>query len=278
MFLNLAIFLLVAALVIAVAKPKSRTQVWIYSILTPVVLSVIYALSVAMSSDSQMPLSYQLGGLIGGNAPSILITIITLFYCLKKKVENKDNYKYPKVIFIVIAVCAIIGCIQLYMSYRSHKVLEQYIEMKSNGKIDSQSSKKAESVKSNAIIDDDKNPVTKKIRAEMIDAAQSYNEELPEDLGYGMTMIKCAIEEYSMVYTIQWEGMNPSDFTDDAITDIRNTCIEGLKEDQKSPIMKAMLERMKDYGYDFLYRYVNENGEELCSVNSVDILCPEKNL
>jgi hypothetical protein len=139
--------------------------------------------------------------------------------------------------------------------------------MKSNGKIDSQSSKKAESVKSNAIIDDDKNPVTKKIRAEMIDAAQSYNEELPEDLGYGMTMIKCAIEEYSMVYTIQWKGMNPSDFTDDAITDIRNTCIEGLKEDQKSPIMKAMLERMKDYGYDFLYRYVNENGEELCSVN-----------
>ena len=267
MFLNLAIFLLVAALVIAVAKPKSRTQVWIYSILTPVVLSVIYALSVAMSSDSQMPLSYQLGGLIGGNAPSILITIITLFYCLKKKVENKDNYKYPKVIFIVIAVCAIIGCIQLYMSYRSHKVLEQYIEMKSNGKIDSQSSKKAESVKSNAIIDDDKNPVTKKIRAEMIDAAQSYNEKLPEDLGYGMTMIKCAIEEYSMVYTIQWKGMNPSDFTDDAITDIRNTCIEGLKEDQKSPIMKAMLERMKDYGYDFLYRYVNENGEELCSVN-----------
>jgi hypothetical protein len=70
-----------------------------------------------------------------------------------------------------------------------------------------------------------------------------------------------------MVYTIQWKGMNPSDFTDDAITDIRNTCIEGLKEDQKSPIMKAMLERMKDYGYDFLYRYVNENGEELCSVN-----------
>ena len=139
--------------------------------------------------------------------------------------------------------------------------------MKSNGKIDSQSSKDTESVKSNTIIDDDKNPVTKKIRAEMIDAAQSYNEELPEDLGYGMTMIKSAIEEYSMVYTIQWKGMNPSDFTDDAITDIRNTCIEGLKEDQNSPIMKAMLERMKDYGYDFLYRYVNEKGEELCSVN-----------
>lgn len=139
--------------------------------------------------------------------------------------------------------------------------------MKSNGKIDSQSSKNTESVKSNTIIDDDKNPVTKKIRAEMIDAAKSYNEELPEDLGYGMTMIKCAIEEYSMVYTIQWKGMKPSDFTDDSINDIRNTCIEGLKEDQKSPIMKAMLERMKDYGYDFLYRYVNEEGEELCSVN-----------
>ena len=267
MFLNLAFFLLVTALVIAVAKPKSKTHVWIYSFLTPVVLSVIYALCVAIFSDSQMPLSYQLGGLIGSNAPSILITIITLFYCLKKKLENKESYKYPKAIFIVIAVCAIIGCIQLYMSYQSHNVLEHYIEMQSNGKIDSQSSKNIESVKSNTIIDDDIDPVTKKNRAEMIDAAQSYNEELPEDLGYGMTMIKCAIEEYSMVYTIQWKGVTPSDFSDDVITDIREACIEGLKEDQKSPIMKAMLERMKDYGYDLLYRYVNEKGEELCSVN-----------
>lgn len=128
MFLNLAIFLLVAALVIAVAKPKSKTQVWIYSILTPVVFSVIYALCVAMFSDSQMPVSYQLGGLIGGNAPSILITIITLFYWLKKKLENNDSYKYPKAIFIVIAVCAIIGCIQLYMSYRSHKYLSNILK------------------------------------------------------------------------------------------------------------------------------------------------------
>ena len=47
---------------------------------------------------------------------------------------------------------------------------------------------------------------------------------------------------------------------------LRESTIEGLKE-ENSALMKAMLNNMKDYGYDFIYRYVNEKGEELCSIN-----------
>ena len=261
MFLNLAIFLLVAAIVIAVMKPKSKAQVWIVCIITPIIFALIYGLSMVLLSGSSLPTGYQLGGSVGGNAPSILISAITLFFCLKKKLEEKDSYKYPKGIFAVIIVCAIIGCVQLYMTYQSRKTLEQYVEMKSEEKIDKSS--KMKSTDNNEM----DNPVTKKIHKEMLDAAQSYNEELPEDIGNGMTMLRCAIEDYSMVYTTQWKGLSPSDFTDDDVSEIKKSTIDGLKEEQKSALMKAMLNNMKDYGYDFIYRYVNENGEELCSIN-----------
>ena len=80
-------------------------------------------------------------------------------------------------------------------------------------------------------------------------------------------MLKCEIVDHSMVYTVQWKGMNAADFTDDAVAELRETCIEGLKEEVKSPMMKAMLNRMKEYGYDFVYRFFDEKNKELCTIN-----------
>ena len=260
MFLNLALFLLLAAIVIAVARPTSKLQVWLLSILAPIVFAFAFAICVALFSNSRFPMGYVMGGSVGGNVPSILITIITLFFCLKKKMERKEDYKYPKGIFAVIIVCAIIGCIQLYLSYQSSKTIEQYVEMKSK---ENQQAVKQE----NLIIETDKNsPDTQKVREDMIDAAQNYNKDLPEEIGNGLTMVKCEIEGYSMVYTIQWKGLSPSDFTVNDVSELKESTIEGLKE-ENSALMKAMLNNMKDYGYDFIYRYVNEKGEELCSIN-----------
>lgn len=260
MFLNLALFLFLAAIVIAVAKPTSKLQVWLLSILAPIVFAFAFALCVAIFSNSRLPMGYVMGGFIGGNAPSILIIIITLFFFLKKKMERKEDYKYPKGIFAVIIVCAIIGCIQLYISYQSSKTIEQYVEMKSK---DNQQTIKQE----DPIIEADKNNSdTKKVKEVMVNAAQSYNKDLPEEIGNGLTMVKCEIEGYSMVYTIQWKGLSPSDFTDNDVSELKESTIEGLKE-ENSAFMKAMLNNMKDYGYDIIYRYVNEKGEELCSIN-----------
>ena len=66
--------------------------------------------------------------------------------------------------------------------------------------------------------------------------------------------------------TIQWKGLSPSDFTDNDVSELKESVIEGLKE-ENSALIKAMLNNMKDYGYDFIFIYVNENGEELCSIN-----------
>ena len=87
MFLNLALFLFLAAIVIAVAKPTSKLQVWLLSILAPIVFAFAFALCVAIFSNSRLSIGYLMGGSVGGNVPSILITIITLFFCLKKKIK-----------------------------------------------------------------------------------------------------------------------------------------------------------------------------------------------
>ena len=65
--------------------------------------------------------------------PSALISIVPLFYYLKQKYDNIEKFEYPKLIIVVIIICAIIGAIQLIMSYQADKALEQYIELKKQG-------------------------------------------------------------------------------------------------------------------------------------------------
>lgn len=104
------------------------------------------------------------------------------------------------------------------------------------------------------------------VHEELESAAREYNEELPEDLGFGMKMIRCALEKKAMVYTIRWIGMSPSDFSSEDVAELKDALIEGLVEEKSSPIVKAMLDKMTRYGYYFVYKIVNENGERVCSV------------
>ena len=110
--------------------------------------------------------------------------------------------------------------------------------------------------------------INQRVHDEMNSIVQSNNDDLPEYLGFGMTMIKCVLEQHSMVYVIQWRGMNPSDFSSEDVAELKDAMVEGLKEEkQESPGSKAMLNTMNTYGYNFVYRYVNESGQYLCSIS-----------
>ena len=106
----------------------------------------------------------------------------------------------------------------------------------------------------------------KQIHDELEKSVRDYNRELPEDIGYGMTMTRCALEGHSMVYTIRWEGLSPSDFSAEDIKELKKNMIEGLHEEMNNTISRYMLISMSDNGYDFIYRLINEKGEILCSI------------
>jgi hypothetical protein len=104
------------------------------------------------------------------------------------------------------------------------------------------------------------------IHNEIESATQDYNKDLPEKIGYGMTMIRCALEGHTIVYTIRWEGMGQSDFSAKDIAELKDGLIEGMIKEKDSPIMKVMLNSMREYGYYFIYRFINEREESLCSI------------
>lgn len=106
------------------------------------------------------------------------------------------------------------------------------------------------------------------VHSEIVSIVQRNNEDLPEYLGFGMTMMRCVLENRSIVYVIQWKGMNPSDFTSEDIAELKDALVEGLMEEkQESAVSKAMLNTMKKNDYNFVYRYINESGQRLCSIS-----------
>ena len=114
-----------------------------------------------------------------------------------------------------------------------------------------------------------KNNVDQNVYDEIVNIVRSNNEDLPEYLGFGMTMMRCILEKRSIVYVIQWKGMNPSDFSGEDIAELKDALVEGLmEEEQESAVSKAMLNTMKKYGYNFVYRYINECGQRLCSITA----------
>lgn len=296
-FINLSIFLAVSAIVIAVLKPKSKTQVWLFSIFIPIVFSFLYGYGAIIISGSKLSIAYQLGGSIGGSIPSIIVSIIVLLVCLNKKSKAKEDYNFPKLLIVFIVISALIGGCMLYAKNKSTKMAERYYEdIMNNDSVNSEDKAQSEmgyfdrlllSEESHANTDDtsysekrlsserycdsenDNNPTTdmrKMFHDEMVSEAQSYNKELPENIGYGMTMVRCAIENHSMVYTIRWDGLDPSVFSPEDIAELKAEYIEGLVEVCANVMMKNLLYRMNNYGYNFVYRLINENGEKLCSI------------
>jgi hypothetical protein len=129
---NLAFFLAVTAIIISVVNPKSKTQICLYSIGVPFLLAFAIAVFEASFSESRYSYSNKIAESIGGSLISIIVAIITLFICLKKKFTLGEQYKMPKSLVISIAVFLILGAISEYGNYSREKKLRQSTETSSN--------------------------------------------------------------------------------------------------------------------------------------------------
>lgn len=125
MLINIAFFLLVAAIIIAVMKPKSKTEVWLYSIIVPLVLAFAIAIVEASLSESSWSFSNKIAASIGGSLVSVIVSIPTLFIYLKKKLAAGENFKFPKGLIIAIVVLAALGLFSEWGNYYREKSLTQ---------------------------------------------------------------------------------------------------------------------------------------------------------
>lgn len=183
--------------------------------------------------------------------------------------ESKSVSELPKkkdrtVIYVLLVFCAIILGIKGYTAYLNNQnraFIEKYAREKYGYGKTSDSSYGSSNISSLS-----SSSSTSSIQKEMEEMANEYDKDLPEYIGYGMTMKSCKMEGKSMVYTVEWKGMKSSDFTSDVVEDIKSSATEGIQE-ETNPIVKAMISRMSEYGYKFVYRYVNENGDQLCNIS-----------
>ena len=112
-YVILAVFLLLVAIAIAIIKPKTKIQVWLYSILIPIAFAFIIGFGIEVFAGTPLPQMGLRGYYVAVCMPSALISIVPLFYYLKKKYDNIEKFEYPKWLIVVIIICAIIGAVQL---------------------------------------------------------------------------------------------------------------------------------------------------------------------
>ena len=101
----------------------------------------------------------------------------------------------------------------------------------------------------------------------IIDIIKKYNEGLPEDLGDGMTLCKCVVDKYKVVYTICMDGKHPSDFNDSDIDKFKESFIYKIKNGQNSIKMQNTIEQATNNGYDIVIQCKNNNNIDLFSIS-----------
>jgi len=109
MFFNIALFLIVAAIFIAVYKPESKSDAWIFSLVIPIVLLILVTVYYSFSYGSETNFAYSLGTAIADCLASIIISFITLFKYLRKKYVAGDQFRFPKGLIVAIVVFVALG-------------------------------------------------------------------------------------------------------------------------------------------------------------------------
>lgn len=130
-FILLAIYLCVAAIIIAVVNPMSKKHIWLYSVLTPLLLTVIHVIIRIIFNESFFSNAAVMGQATGSGFIPIIVTFIILYTSLEGKFKKKEHYKYPKWLILLIIILAAFGSYIQYQNYKVQKGIQYYIEKSS---------------------------------------------------------------------------------------------------------------------------------------------------
>lgn len=214
MLINIAFYLFITAIVIAVVQPKSKSEVWLYSVIVPLFLVFWVALFDSFFSDSYSKTSYKLASAFGESLVSIFISIPILFLNLRKKLTAREQFIFPKGIIVTIVVLIAIELCLQWASYRREKALEQ------------NETEKNEAIGINSQIEEKSNETQKqheKLNSEVIEARKILP-ELVEFLKQGlpatregMSWTDVEIDNNALIYriTIDENVLNFNEITKD---------------------------------------------------------------
>ena len=244
--INIGIFLLIAAIFIAVYKPTSTSDKWIFGIVVPLVLFFLELVIGRFYYGKEVSFTYLLASTMGESIVSVILSFITLFVCLKKKHAKGEQYKIPKWLIIAIVVVFALGIFSLWGNYRGSKALAE----KETKEITSQA---AETTKESS---DNKeyNPEAADAKKLLPELITFIKQGLPSSRdGMSWTDIEIRENVLALFYTIDGNRMNFNEVT----TSIASNPIEFFEDFNSSnnQIAQAVISA----GYDFSVEFKDNN-------------------
>ena len=242
--INIAVFLVVAAIIIYVYKPKSKSDAWLYSLIIPI---VVYLFASTINRFFYYPdadTSYLFASTLGECLVSIVVSFVILLICLKKKYEKGEQFKFPKWLITIIIILFALGLFSEWGNYTRNKAAKEdesmVIESQPAENITESQSEDVKQLSSEA-------EDARKVLPELV---SFINQGLPVSRE-GMTMNSMEIKGNSVIvsYVIDEKIMSFEEVT----TDIANNALEFFKlaNANNKQIIKNIVLAEYDYSAEF---------------------------
>lgn len=214
LLISIAFFILISAIFIAIYKPKSKSDVWLFSIVIPVVLLFVVSVLYLIFSNSDAGTLYLLASALGENLIPMVMSFIVLFVYLKKKLKAGDQFKFPKGLIIAIIVFFALGLFSEWGNYKRNQVMAENDSKELDSRIEKETNEyEQEDVKEvSGEVED-----ARKVLPELV---AFINQGLPVTRE-GMTMNSMEIQDNAVVvsYVLDETKMNFDEVTNDIIND-----------------------------------------------------------
>ena len=136
LLINIALFLVISAIFIAVYKPKSKSDAWLFGIIIPVALFFVVSVFYKFLGYSDVETWYLLASVLGESLISMIISFVVLLVYLKKKFKVGDQFKFPQWLTVAIIVFLVFGLLSEWGSYRWDKRIEEQDSKELNSRIE----------------------------------------------------------------------------------------------------------------------------------------------
>lgn len=210
--INIGLFLLIAEIFIAVYKPTSKSDKWIFSLVIPLVLFFLELVIGRFYYGKEVSFTYLFASTIGESLVSVILSFVILFIYLKKKYTKEEQFIFPKWLIATTVILFALGLFSQWGNYRKNKALAE----KEPEEMTSQPTETAKELLDNKELSNEAEDA-RKVLPELV---ALINQGLPVTRE-GMTMNSMEIKDNAVVvsYVIDETKMNFDEVTNGIINE-----------------------------------------------------------
>src|SRR5690554_2284326 len=254
---TLCFYLIVALFSYYNFSPKRKTALWIYTILIPLITSIIYIIYSYASNDYN---SFKAGQAFSYSIVPTIISGVVIYFLLKKKMVNEGATKFPIILFVFIIITFGLGLYQNHLKEERQKKVELILQ-----EFDSSYSAKTTKQLTQQL------PVNKESKEEqnalytVRETAKQLKKQLPVNVGESSIVYNVEFDESKKDFITYYRetDLEKSELTQEDINFLKNMMRDNLLETAKNnPKNKAFVKA----GVTLTFNYEDKYGNPLLNI------------